>query len=135
MFLGASYFPHRDSQDEVSGNRSSIHSSSFCMSPLSGSPRPPPPRRVADRFFAGTPRRRGSSRARTGGKCTPHYSCLDELAPVVFVATGGKQNAEKDHLNERPSYAALPSQSSKRVGAIRASSPGTSDWSFSSAPK
>jgi len=31
------------------------------------------------------------SRARTGGKCAPHYSRLDELTPVIFVATGGKQ--------------------------------------------
>src|SRR5215831_1046425 len=31
-FLGATYLPHSDSQIDVIGNRSSIHSSSFCMS-------------------------------------------------------------------------------------------------------
>jgi hypothetical protein len=31
------------------------------------------------------------SRARTDGKCTPHYSRLGELTPVIFVAAGGMQ--------------------------------------------
>lgn len=31
------------------------------------------------------------SRARTGGKCTPHYSRLGDLTPVIFVAAGGMQ--------------------------------------------
>lgn len=30
------------------------------------------------------------SRTRTGGKSTPHYNSLDNLTPVVFVATGGE---------------------------------------------
>ena len=41
--------------------------------------------------FAGTPRRREWSRARTGGECAPRYSCLDDLTPVIFVTTGGWQ--------------------------------------------
>lgn len=32
-----------------------------------------------------------SSRARTGGKCAPRHSRLDDLTPVIFVTTGGVQ--------------------------------------------
>jgi hypothetical protein len=31
------------------------------------------------------------SRARTGGKCAPRYSRLDDLTPVIFVTTDGVQ--------------------------------------------
>ena len=40
------------------------------------------------------------SRTRTGGKSTPHYNSLDNLTPVVFVATGG------EHLIAAPVLAA-----------------------------
>ena len=48
-------------------------------------------RRVAGRPFRGHRAGVSESRARTGGKCAPRYSRLDDLAPVIFVTTGGVQ--------------------------------------------
>ena len=76
---------------ELDGNR---HARIAAQAGHEGRPRcsRPPHCRVAGRSSAGTPRRRGWSRARTGGKCTSPYSRLDNLTPVIFVATGGKQS-------------------------------------------
>jgi hypothetical protein len=51
----------------------------------------PSRRRVAGRLSRGRRADVRASRARTGGKCAPRYSHLDDLTPVIFVATGGAQ--------------------------------------------
>jgi hypothetical protein len=48
-------------------------------------------RRVAGRLSRGRRADVRASRARTGGKCAPRYSHLDDLTPVIFVTTGGAQ--------------------------------------------
>jgi hypothetical protein len=53
----------------------------------------PPPGRATEGLLAWTPRPRECTRARTGGKCTMHYSRRDQLAPVIFVAAGDEQSS------------------------------------------
>jgi hypothetical protein len=48
----------------------------------------PPRCGVAGRNSRGRRTEVSLSRARTGGKGAPHYSLLDNLTPVIFVATG-----------------------------------------------
>src|SRR5215467_13260631 len=89
---------------------------------------------VADRLSRRRPRRRGAylpagrlSHARTGGKCTRPYSLLNELTPVIFVAT--------EHYPKNYALTScVLSQSSYLIFPRRAFSPGTSDWSFNSVP-
>jgi hypothetical protein len=51
----------------------------------------PSHRRVAGRLSRGHRADVSAFRARTGGKCAPHYSRLDDLTPVISVATGGER--------------------------------------------
>lgn len=72
-----------------SGCRSGI--CGMCEVGLAGECLRPSCRRVAGRLLRGRRADVSGSHARTGGKCAPHYSRLDDLTPVVFVTTDGVQ--------------------------------------------